>query len=67
VFKKIARRYALALALAVLASPVGRTYAQSTAPPPSPTVVTGGDPQPTGESVESWIHLLPVLVALGLS
>ena len=42
-FKNLARRSALLLALALIVAPVSRAAAQS--------VVSGGDPEPTGESV----------------
>lgn len=48
--KAIARRSALVLSLTILAAPMGNIYAQIT---PTPSAVTGTDPQPTGESVSS--------------
>ena len=58
-FKIIARLSTLALALIVLAAPATRMYAAST----PPTVVTGGDPQPTGEALRVLL-LMPSLVIL---
>lgn len=48
-FQTTAHRFALVLAMTLLAAPVGRMYAQSTSPAPQPDVVTGGDPEPPGE------------------
>jgi hypothetical protein len=64
VFKTIAHKSALILALTVLTAPVSRMYAQAAGSAPQPTVVTGGDPQPTGESQVIWILLLSSLTSL---
>ena len=64
-FKKLLSRsvLALSLSLTLLAVPTTRLYAQS-------DVVSGGDPQPTGESVTAVptsTILLTILAVLGLS
>jgi hypothetical protein len=64
VFKTIAHRCVFALALTVLTAPVSRMYAQAAGPVPQPTVVTGGDPQPTGEAQVIWILFLTSLATL---
>ena len=56
---KITSRLSLVLALIVLTAPATRMYAGST----PPTVVTGGDPQPTGEAIRVLL-LMPSLVIL---
>ena len=58
--KTIARFAVLALALAAFIVPSTRMLAQ---PVPPPHVVTGGDPQPTGEAVPVFI-ILPSLIIL---
>ncbi len=58
--KTIARLSSLAVALIVLTVPATRMYA-STNPP---TVVTGGDPQPTGEVAVRVLLLIPSLIVL---
>ena len=57
--KNIVRLSTLALALVVLTAPATRLYAS----PVAPTVVTGGDPQPTGE-VMRILLLMPSLIVL---
>ncbi len=54
--KAIARTSALVLTLALFSVPGTQANAQS--------VVTGGDPQPTGEAVLRVIFLLPSLTVL---
>ncbi len=63
-FKTIAHKCALVLALTVLTAPVSRMYAQAAGPASQPTIVTGGDPQPTGESQVIWILFLTSLATL---
>ena len=72
-FRTIAQRCALFLALIFLTAPVSRIHAQSTTP--TSGAVTGGDPQPTGEppppkpqtSAALPIAIVTTLVALGLA
>jgi hypothetical protein len=73
-FQAIARRFALVLALTVFAAPMSRIYAQSATSTPS--VVTGSDPQPTGEpdppppppkKTASMIMFLTILSSIGMS
>ena len=72
-FKAITQRFALILALTLFTLPASRMHAQSAAPTPS--VVTGGDPQPTGEpdpppkpkTNAMPVLVLTTLVALGLA
>ena len=52
-YKTIAHRLALLLALTVLAAPVSRIYAQAAGS--QANIVTGCDPQPTGESYLIYI------------
>ena len=58
-FKQIA--FSSALAIALLVAPTAKLFAQSTT---TPGAVTGGDPQPTGESTVSILTLIPSLVVL---
>jgi hypothetical protein len=54
--KNAARNFTLALTLVVLTAPVGRAFAQSaTAPPSSPGVVTGTNPEPQGTGIGQMI------------
>lgn len=70
--KKLIPGSVVLLALTLLAAPIRKMQAQAAAPPPSPSAVTGGDPQPTGEpdlawlSV-SWITVLSTVLAVGVS
>ena len=57
-FKQIA--FSSALAIALLVAPTTKLFSQST----TPGAVTGGDPQPTGESTVSILTLIPSLVVL---
>lgn len=61
--KKIANRFAVVLALTVLAAPINSMQGQAASSPPPPTIITGGDPQPIQPSIV-WIAVLPILVAL---
>lgn len=63
-FKAIARTSALIATLTVLGAPGGQMFAATAPSTTPPTVVTGGDPQPTGESVMRLILLLPSLIVL---
>jgi hypothetical protein len=56
VFKSIARRSALALTFTLFAAPLAAIHAQS--------IVTGGNPVPTGESTPTIFVVLPFLTAL---
>ena len=58
--KKFVQRSAFVLALAVLAVPAGRMYAQSS----GGQVVTGGNPMPTGEDVSTDMAALLLLSAI---
>jgi len=60
-FQKTARNFALAAALLTLTVSASPIYALTNT---TPTVVTGGDPQPTGESVIAVITLVTSLVVL---
>jgi hypothetical protein len=65
VFKSAANKSALFLALLVaLTAPAARIYAQ--APDEPPTVVSGGDPEPTGEPrpLSTGVVLIPYLIYL---
>ncbi len=71
-FRTIAQRSALALALLFLTMPASRMQGQSAVVTSS--VVTGGDPQPTGEpppkpgaKVSMPIMVLTMLMAFGLA
>jgi hypothetical protein len=59
VFKNIARSFALVLFLALAAAPAASLHAQS--------VVSGGDPEPTGEPDTVQIITIAALVALAVS
>lgn len=48
-FKKTAPSFALCFAVTVFAAPVSRMHAQLPTPPTPGDVVTGTDPEPTGE------------------
>ena len=61
--KTIARIASIALSLVVLTVPATQMHAQSLTVPAPPKVVTGGDPQPTGEAVPV-ILILPSLIIL---
>ncbi len=56
-FKKIATSSAIAIAL--LVAPTTKMYAGTT-----PSIVTGGDPQPTGESTIVLLSMIPSLAVL---
>ena len=58
--KKLVHRFAIVLALTVLAVPAGKLYAQSSGDP----VVTGGNPMPTGEDVSTGMTALMLLAAI---
>ena len=62
-FKKIAHKSALFLALIVLVAPVRSTFAQSS----GGDITTGGDPQPTGEPNILMVFVQAALTALALS
>jgi hypothetical protein len=55
--KHATHRLTLALALAVLAIPAGRVFAQSSVAP-TPAGVTGTDPEPQGSEAETILALL---------
>lgn len=61
--KKIAQNSLLFLVVASLAAPVTRLYAQSA----SPSVVSGGDPEPTGEPDVATTLAFAALVAMAVS
>lgn len=49
-FKKALAKFSFLLLLSVLIAPIGKAHAQSTSPtPPQPVVITGGDPEPSGD------------------
>jgi hypothetical protein len=56
-FKKIA--YTSAVAIALLVAPTTKMYAGTT-----PSIVTGGDPQPTGEDALIVLSIIPSLAVL---
>ncbi len=58
-FKKIATSSAIAIAL--LVAPTTKMFAGTV---PTPSAVTGGDPQPTGESVVAIALMIPSLAVL---
>ena len=58
-FKKIATSSALALTL--LAAPTTKMFAGTV---PTPSAVTGGDPQPTGQSIVAIALIIPSLAVL---
>ncbi len=58
-FKKIATSSAIALAL--LVAPSTKSFAGTV---PTPSAVTGGDPQPTGESIVAMALIIPSLAVL---
>jgi hypothetical protein len=58
-FKKIA--YSSAIAIALLVAPTAKTFAGTV---PVPSAVTGGDPQPTGESTIVLLSIIPSLAVL---
>ena len=60
---KIAQNSLLFLVVASLAVPVTRMYAQSA----TPSVVSGGDPEPTGEPDVATTLAFAALVAMAVS
>jgi len=58
-FKKIATSSAIAIAL--LVAPTTKMFAGTV---PTPSAVTGGDPQPTGESIVVIATIIPSLAVL---
>jgi hypothetical protein len=66
-FNRNVRKSVLALILLALVMPMGRAFAQSTTPPPSAPVVTGGDPEPqvvTGGDPEPQINTMQIILIL---
>ncbi len=61
--RKIATRFALALAFAVLGSSSITMQAQDGPKPPSPNIVTGGDPQPIGQVAVIMSALISIVIA----
>jgi hypothetical protein len=59
--RNVSRKFALALTLLILTVPSSRVKAQSTTPPannPNPSVVTGTDPEPQDDIIETILSLL---------
>ena len=61
--KKIAQSSLLFLVVASLAAPATHMYAQSA----TPSVVSGGDPEPTGEPDVTTISAIAILLAMPVS
>ena len=53
--------YTSALAVALLVTPTATIFAQTQ---PTPSAVTGGDPQPTGRAIIDMLTIIPSLVVL---